>query len=108
MTVNVTKNADGTIICWGKEEMIIPQNGQEPGVRQVNVGPFPEFAEEPSVVVSIHTSNDKGGSRPFSISGIDPAARNFTLFKITAEDCQGRKDSLSTWFCNFIVIGKPL
>jgi hypothetical protein len=108
MTVNVTKNADGTIICWGKEEMVIPQAGQEPGVRVVNIGSFPKFAGEPSVVVSIHTSNDKGGSRPFTVSGIDSSDPNFTLFKITAEDAQGRKDSLSTWFCNFIVIGKPL
>jgi hypothetical protein len=108
MTVNVTKNADGTIICWGKEEMLIPQAGQEPGVRTVNIGPFPEFAEEPSVVVSIYTNNDKGGSRPFTVSVISPATPNFTLFKINAEDAQGRKDSLSTWFCNFIVVGKPL
>lgn len=106
MTVNVTKNADGTITCWGKEELLIPSGG--PVLRQNNIGPFPEFTEEPSVVVSIFTNNDNGGSGPFTITGIDKAASNFTLFKITATDCQGRNDSLSTWFCNFIVIGKPL
>jgi hypothetical protein len=106
MTVNVTKNADGTITCWGKETMIIPSGGAV--ARQINITPLPEFAEEPTVIVSIHTNNDQGGSRPFTVTGIDSGAPNFTLFKITAEDCQGRNDSLSTWFCNFIVIGKPL
>jgi hypothetical protein len=106
MTVNVTKNADGTITCWGKAKMIIPSGGAV--VRQIDIGFFPEFAEEPIVTVSIYTNNDNGGSRPFTVTGIDPATPKFTLFKITATDCQGRSDSLSTWFCNFIVIGKPL
>jgi hypothetical protein len=106
MTVNVTKNADGTITCWGKEEMLIPSGG--PVVRQVNIGPFPEFAAEPITTVSIYTLNDKGGSGPFAVTGIEAATPKSTLFKITATDCQGRSDSLSTWICNFIVIGKPL
>jgi hypothetical protein len=108
MSVNVTKNADGTITCWGKEIMIIPSGGSH--IRQVNIGPFPKFAEEPSITISISGGR---GVEAFVLTDIDAAAPSFELFKITATNGlnfarQGAVPSDFDYICYFNVIGKPL
>jgi hypothetical protein len=108
MPVNVTKNADGTITCWGKEPMFVPEGGSH--VRQCNITPLPPFAEEPSVTVSISGGQ---GTEVFLLTDIVSGSPNFTLFKITATNGlnlagRGAVPSTFDYVCYFNIIGKPL
>jgi hypothetical protein len=107
MSVNITKNADGTVTCWGKEPMFIPQGGAH--VRQCNITSLPEFAEEPSVTVSISGGQ---GTEVFLLSEIAAGSPTFTLFKITATNglnlVRGATPSDFEYVCYFNIIGKPL
>jgi hypothetical protein len=108
MTVNVINNADGTITCWGKEPMFIPDGGSH--VRQCNIAPLPAFAEEPAVTVSISGGQ---GTEVFLLSDIVAGGPSFTLFKITAFNGlnlagNGAIPSDFEYVCYFNITGKPL
>jgi hypothetical protein len=102
MSVNITKNADGTVTCWGKEPMFIPEGGSH--VRVCYISSLPEFAEEPSVTLSISGGR---GVEVFLLSEITPASPSFNSFKINATNGRAMPSDFE-YVCYFNVIGKPL
>jgi hypothetical protein len=108
MTVNVTRNGDGTITCWGKEKMLIPEGGAH--VRSCTIASPVEFKEEPCVTVSISGGQ---GVEVFLLSEIKFGAPRFNSIAINAQNglnLQGRGSVASTfeYVCYFHITGKPL